>query len=145
MKIGIGLHVKNSAEAVELYIKAFSLELGYHVKNADGSYFHSELYKNDEEMLNVIESDENAVTNNLVQLGFQFADEAELRRAFDILREGGKVKTEVGPLPWSPCSAEVIDKFGCWWYLTVPQHHPEDDFDPAAPWDASMYKNPNQK
>ena len=38
MRTGIGIYVKNSAEAVDLYKAAFGLELGYHVKNPDGSY-----------------------------------------------------------------------------------------------------------
>ena len=48
MNIGIGLYVRNSAEAVRFYQEVFELELGYHVKNPDGSYFHSELCKNGE-------------------------------------------------------------------------------------------------
>lgn len=47
MEIDFGIYVKNSAEAVELYKEAFRLELGYHVKNPDGSYFHSELMAKD--------------------------------------------------------------------------------------------------
>lgn len=37
--IGVGLYVKNSPKAVELYKKAFGLELGYHVMNGDNTYF----------------------------------------------------------------------------------------------------------
>ena len=32
--------------------------------------------------------------------------------AFALLSEGGIVKDPIGPMPWSPCCASVIDKFG---------------------------------
>ena len=131
--IGVGLYVKNSVEAVELYQKAFGLELGYHVKNADGTYFHSELYQNGVEALAVVEAAEDECPGRqTVQLGVTLANEAEVRRAFELLREGGRVMTPVGPLPWSPCAASVLDRFGVWWYLSMPQHRPPEDFDPNA-------------
>ena len=142
MKIGIGLHVKDSVEAVELYKKAFGLELGYHVKNPDGTYFHSELYRDGEEFLSVVESPDGNTDEHTVQLGVTFSDEAKVRKAYALLVEDGIIKTPIGPLPWSPCAVDLIDKFGVWWYITAPQHHPPDDYDPNAPWDASMYRTP---
>ena len=128
--IGIGLYVNNSIEAVKMYQLAFNLELGYHVLNEDGSYFHSELYKEGEEVLSVVESNSCVSTANPVQLGFTFDGRDELLRAFNILIREGKVLMDVCELPWSPCAAEVMDKFGIKWYLTVPQHRPPDTFTP---------------
>lgn len=144
MEKGIGIYVKNSVEAVELYIKAFGLELGYHVKNPDGTYFHSELYKDGEGFLSVVESANDNIGEQTVQLGITFADKAEVQRAYTLLSEGGVIKTPIGPLPWSPCAADLVDKFGVWWYITAPQHRPPDDYDSNAPWDVGMYKNPNK-
>ncbi len=145
MQIGYCLHVKNSADAVEFYKEVFGLELGYHVKNADGSYYHSELYKNGQEVMDVVEAQGDGGAEHTVQLGVTLADEAAASKAFALLREGGTIKTPIGPLPWSPCAAEVIDKFGVWWFVTAPMHQPPEDFDPSAPWDASMYKKPDEK
>lgn len=142
MKIGTGIYVKNSVEAVELYKEVFGLELGYHVKNPDGTYFHSELYKDGQEILSVVESSNNYMEENIVQLGVTFDSEAAVEKAYALLSEGGTIKTPLGPLPWSPCAADVIDRFGVWWYITAPQHYPPDDYDPNAPWDSSMYKKP---
>lgn len=142
MKIGTGLYVKNSMGAVELYKEAFGLELGYHVKNPDGTYFHSELYKDGQEILSVVESSNNYIEENIVQLGMSFDSEAAVERAYALLSEGGTIKTPLGPLPWSPCAADVIDRFGVWWYITAPQHYPPEDYDPNVPWDSSMYKKP---
>ena len=130
--IGIGLRVKHSAEAVAMYQRAFGLELGYHVLNDDGSFFHSELLKDGAEMLSVVESDNAAVGWNPVQLGFGVGDEAELRAALDVLKVGGHIDMDVCELPWSPCAAEVTDRFGVNWYLTVPQHRPPESFTPPA-------------
>lgn len=132
MKIGIGIYVKNSVEAVELYQKAFGLELGYHVKNPDGSFYHSELCRNGEEIFDVIESPEHDLKDNIVQVSMILDGEAEVRTAFDCLSEGAAVEMPVGPLPWSPCAAVLKDRFGVWWYLTAPQHYPDESFDPFA-------------
>lgn len=142
MKIGHSLYVKNSVDAVELYKKVFGLELGYNVKNLDGTYFHSELYKDGEEILDVIESPDGDSKEHTVQLAVTLSNESEVQKAYELLSAEGTIKTPIGPLPWSPCAADVIDKFGVWWYITAPQHHPHDDYDPNAPWDSSMYKKP---
>ena len=141
MFIGLGLCVKNSAEAVEFYKEVFELELGYHVKNPDGTYFHSMLYKEGKAVIAVSEeaSNEN-IEKCTVSLGVTFESEAEVQRAYDLLREGGKIKTPIGALPWSPCAADVIDKFGVLWYITMPQHAPHADWDVSEPWEPSMYK-----
>ena len=142
MKLGVGVYVKNSVEAVNLYREAFGLELGYHVKNPDGTYFHSELNKNGQEILTVVESSNENVQEHTVQLGIIFDNEAEVQNAFALLSNGGTVKTPIGPMPWTPCAAEVVDRFGVLWYITAPQHRPPDDYDPNKPWDPSMYKKP---
>lgn len=137
-----GVYVKKSDEAVELYKKAFGLELGYHVKNPDGTYFHSELCKDGKEIFDVIESKQEQTTNNIVQLGMELESEDAVKKAYELLCEGGKVETPIGPLPWTPCAASVVDRFGVWWYISASSHYPPEDYDPEKPWDASMYKKP---
>ncbi len=133
MKTGIGLYVSNSAEAVPLYCAAFGLELGYHVKNADGSFYHSELCHGGEELFDVIETPQKELHDNIVQVNMILDSEDDVKRAFELLRDGGIVEMPIGPLPWSPCAAALTDRFGVWWYISAPQHYPGDDFDPAAP------------
>lgn len=131
MQIGHTIYIKNSAEAVALYCEVFGLELGYHVRSSDGSFFHSELCKDGHSVLCVAQKQEDCIPfNNIVCLGLELADESAIRRAVDMLSPGGEVKRPVGSLPWSPCCAEVVDRFGVWWYLTVEQHQPDDSFDP---------------
>ncbi len=142
MRVGTGLYVKNSAEAVALYKEAFGLELGYHVLNPDGSFFHSELYKDGEEIFSVVEAAHAESRDNTVQVSVILDNEAEVRKAYALLKEGGIVETPIGPMPWSPCAAVIIDRFGVWWYITAPQHQPPADYDPNAPWTPAMYKKP---
>lgn len=130
MNIGIGLYVKNSAEAVPFYMDVFGLELGYHVQNEDGSFFHSELNREGRPALSVVEASDEDLFGTCVSLGVDMPDEASVRLAFDKLRAGGRVLMEVGELPWSPCAAEVVDKFGVRWYITVQQHRPPEGWKP---------------
>ena len=142
MQVGIGLYVKDSAAAVALYQEAFGLTLGYHVLNADGSFYHSELYRGEKEILSVVESGDGSAEDRVVQVGMVLDTEAEVRRAYALLCEGGTVDIPLGPLPWSPCAVSLTDRFGVWWYISMPQHQPPADFDPAAPWTPDQYKAP---
>ncbi len=133
MRTGIGIYVKDSAAAVALYQEAFGLELGYHVKNPDGSFYHSELYHDGVEIIDVIEATETDLKDNIVQVYIILDTEAEVQKAYDLLGKNGTIETPIGPLPWSPCAATLKDRFGVWWYISSPQHYPDEDFDPTKP------------
>lgn len=129
--IGIGIYVKNSPRAIALYQAAFDLELGYHILNSDGTYFHSELLRNGEPFCSVVEAKRDTYTDrHPIELGVDFAARDQLIHAFNLLSDGGSVEMEIGELPWSPCAAIVIDPFGVRWFLSLPQHRPEDDWSP---------------
>jgi len=129
--VGIGIYVKDSPGAVALYREAFGLELGYHVLNRDGTYFHSELMRNDEPFCSVVEAKEDTYSPcNPIELGVDFGSERELAHAFALLSAGGKVEMEMQELPWSPCAAIVRDRFGVRWFLSLPQHRPAEDWSP---------------
>jgi len=129
--IGIGIYVKNSPKAIALYQQAFGLELGYHVLNKDGTYFHSELHRSGEPFCSVVEAKQNTYTDRQpIELGVQFSIRDELAQAFTLLSDAGRVEMEIRELPWSPCAAIVTDQFGVRWFLTMPQHKPADDWSP---------------
>ena len=129
--VGIGIYVKKSPEAVALYQAAFGLELGYHVLNRDGTYFHSELLRGGEPFCSVVEAKQDTyVQRHPIELGVDFASRAALEEAFALLADGGRVDMEIGELPWSPCAAIVTDRFGVRWFLSLPQHKPADDWSP---------------
>jgi PhnB protein len=132
MNLGATLYVRNSAEAVEFYIKAFRMTLGYNAKNSDGSFLHAELLRGEREIFAVSEnSDEEIVRSMLaskqptMSYGINLDDDDELNHAYNTLAEGGHILRELGSLPWSPCSADVVDKYGVCWYIYVSQHRPD--------------------
>jgi len=129
--IGIGIYVKNSPRAIALYQEAFKLDLGYHVLNKDGTYFHSELSRNGEPFCSVVEAKQDTYTERQpIELGVTFDTREALERAFALLADGGYVELPICELPWSPCAAIVSDCFGVKWFLSLPQHKPADDWSP---------------
>ena len=129
--IGIGIYVKDSPRAIALYQAAFGLQLGYHVLNKDGTYFHSELNRNGEPFCSVVEAKQDTYTERQpVELGVTFDTHAELEHAFTLLSECGRVELPICELPWSPCAAIVNDRFGVRWFLSLPQHKPANDWSP---------------
>ena len=132
MDLGVTLYVKNSVEAVSFYKKAFGMSLGYNAKNEGDSYLHAELMKDGKTIFAVSESsDENiarAILNAqwpTMSLGVNLDDEDEMKAAYAMLIEGGRILRPLGPLPWTPLSADVVDRYGVCWYLYVSQHRPE--------------------
>lgn len=128
MKIGPQVYLKGSAEAVELYQEAFGATLEYNVKNADGSYFHAELFVDGEFFLAVSETDNGSSAGiiPLMQFGVEFEDETGVVNAFEVLKTGANITLPLGKLPWSDLCASLVDKFGVNWYLTIPQHKPNE-------------------
>ena len=57
--------------------------------------------------------------------GFQIAvdstDEAEVKRWFAALSEGGSVQMPLGPTFWSPLFGMCTDKFGVGWMVSIPR------------------------
>ncbi|MEZ3453985.1 MAG: hypothetical protein K1W17_06405 [Oscillospiraceae bacterium] len=125
MKNYTQVYVKNSIEAAETYCKAFGAEITLEMKNADGTeYEHCELSVDGEGFLALAEAKNpcdvefvhkmkwETMTFNVFEMGTV----ERVRRAFDVLSDGGAVLEEIHELPWSKCCATVIDKYGvCWW------------------------------
>lgn len=131
MEIGIQAYVKGSMDAVELYKKAFGAELGYNVLNSDGSYYHAELMRSGKIFLAVSEIGENFNTDVIpkypnMNFGIVLNNEEAVRKAYSVLSEGASICTPLRALPWSDLCADVVDRFGVYWYITVPQHRPAE-------------------
>lgn len=125
MKNYTQVYVKNSIEAAQTYCKAFGAEITLEMKNSSGTaYEHCELSVNGEGFLALAEAKNpcdvalihkmkwETMTFNVFEIG----TEEGVRRAFDVLRDGGVVIDEIHELPWNKYNATVIDKYGvCWW------------------------------
>jgi len=132
MVLGATLYLINSNDAVSFYMKAFNMTLGYNVKNPDGTFLHAELLKNGDSIFAVSESADQEILKVMLNTqcptmsyGINFDNDEELHFAYTMLCDGGHVLRSIGPLPWSPCSADVVDKFGVYWYIFVSQHKPD--------------------
>ena len=129
MKIGMQAYVKGSADAVAFYQKAFGAKLGYNVLNTDGTYIHAELYVDGQMLMAVSESNSSVGLENInrhsssdyptMNFGINLDSEEAVKKAYEVLIEGGNILLPLGPVPWSTCCANVIDKFGVFWYISV--------------------------
>ncbi len=130
MRLGATLYIQNTQEAVPFYQDAFGLALGYNEKNPDGTYLHAALTKDGEEIFCVSESTNASFVRIMLHsslkdarptmsYGLNFAADEDVKHAYDQLRREGTVMLPIGSLPWSACCAEIIDKYGVYWYLTI--------------------------
>ena len=119
------VYVRNSFEAAAIYCDAFGAEITREFRNAENTaYEHCELSVNGEGFLALAEAANpcdirivhkykwETMTFNVFEMG----SEAAVAHAFDVLSRGGVVLEQIHALPWSPCCATIIDRFGvCWW------------------------------
>ena len=128
------IYVDGSDKAVELYQKAFDAELIWSVPNdeGDGTYYHAELniygqvlaiaeakvmlgVQNtpSEEMVSFF-SQRDRIPGNTMQFCLHFGESKEdiVHKAYDVLKEGAKILTPLGPCDFSPLMTDFIDKFG---------------------------------
>lgn len=130
MKLSMTLYINHTLEAVEFYQKAFGLTLGYHEKFPDGTYLHAELQRDGKTIFAVCDTKSGEVADALHELaekgqfpisnmGLDFDTEDEVERAYNMLKEEGVVRRPLGPLPWNPYNADVVDKYGVYWYLHI--------------------------
>lgn len=131
MNLGATLYVKHSLEAVKFYREAFRMTLGYNVKNSDGSFLHAELCKGDDSIFAVSENNDEEIATSMLttkqptmSYGINLDNDDELQHAYETIIEGGHILRELGSLPWSPSSADIVDKYGVCWYIYVSQHRP---------------------
>ncbi len=54
-------------------------------------------------------------------LALSLPNEADARRAFDALADGGSVQMPLTKTFWSPCYGMLTDRFGLAWMVMVPQ------------------------
>ena len=50
---------------------------------------------------------------------YEMGTENAVRNAYDVLCEGGTVIDTLGPCDWNAFCANVIDKFGVFWWIAI--------------------------
>jgi PhnB protein len=98
------------------------------ITSPDGSYLHAALLKNGNEIFAVSESKDIKIQTDMINAQWptmsyriDFESEKEVQDAYQIIKVHGHVLREIGLLSWSLLSADVVDKFGIYWYLYLPQ------------------------
>lgn len=121
MRITLQAYLKGSIEAVELYQKAFDATLGYHVQIPDNTYMHAEIKMNEQNIISISESNDWAVSGKNMQfcIAFGSGNDEALKNAYEVLKEDGQILYPLGPCDWSECMADLVDKFGVRWYLSL--------------------------
>lgn len=129
MRISLQAYIQKSAEAVEFYKRAFGVTLGYHVMNEDGTYMHAELCLDGQTLLSLSEAGSSIGLENVKRYSatdyptmnfcVHLENEATVKRAYDVLIEEGNILLPLGALPWSSCCANVVDKYGIFWYIYI--------------------------
>lgn len=113
------IYTKGSTAAVELYQKAFDAVLGYNVKSPDGTFYHAELDVYGQITAVAESTDNNRITGNTMQFCLHFGEGEEntVKKAYEVLKDGAEILVPIGPCEFSPCMADLIDRFGVRWCL----------------------------
>lgn len=59
------------------------------------------------------------ITGNNISILVGISDEAEIRRLFEVLSEGGKIEMPLMATEWSPCYGNLIDRYGIGWQFNL--------------------------
>jgi len=107
---------ETSIDAAAFYCNAFHMMIGYNVKHDNGTYLHTELEKDGNSIFAVSESNDELIKNAMLSadqptmsLGINLNNDEELHHAYQTLIKEGHILRPLGALPWSPCSADVVD------------------------------------
>ncbi|MCL1823839.1 MAG: VOC family protein [Oscillospiraceae bacterium] len=125
MKIDSQIYAVGSIEAVEMYRRAFGAEISFEVKNDDGTYLHCELSVDGQHFISVSEAGDNCEKETVYPwrtMAFNVHDmgsKEAVDNAFAVLSENGTIIDDVGPCDWNEYCANVIDKFGAFWWIAI--------------------------
>jgi len=121
----------NCAEAIALYQKAFHMTLNSISYYRDVSPDSGMRFSEDERdkvmhaelticgsRVNMSDGDpKEIVAGNIIVLNVFLASDDDVRKAFHILEESGKIVVELGPQFWTSMYCSVEDRFGIRWQL----------------------------
>lgn len=113
------VYVKGSHRAVPFYQRAFDAEIIRSYQSDDGSFFHVEIDAFGQ-IFAISEANysvEHRDCGNTMQFCFQFENEEQLRKVYNVLREGSSTIFPLGPVSYSEMMVDLIDIFGVRWSL----------------------------
>jgi len=121
------LFVASVDEAFEFYKNALGMEAvphhGYDILTLAGQHFYNifEAPADEHQML----TQTTFKSRHRLFANVELTTEAEVQHAANALvTDGGKIIDSPRPLPWSPCAADVLDKYGVKWFISMPMLAP---------------------
>jgi len=114
------LFVANVEAAFQFYKNALGMEAvsyhGYDILCLNEEYFYNIFEAPAEEHNMLVQT--TFKSRHRLYANVELTTEAEVRHAVNLLTaDGGKILDQPRPLPWSPCAADVIDKYGIKWFI----------------------------
>lgn len=105
------------AEAIELYRRAFGAEVGPVLTGDDGSIYHAEMTVCGQRIMLGDNCDVPFAPSASLSLAVCMDSDDEVRRAFDVLTENGRVLYPIERTPYASSFASIFDRFGFRWVL----------------------------
>lgn len=101
MEFMIPLYVKNATEAIELYTKAFDAKLEYIEYTPEKTVLHSEIIAYGQKIA-ISDTQDAAITGTVFQIDVRMKNDEDVKKAYEILKEGSRTKVPLGPVFFSP-------------------------------------------
>jgi PhnB protein len=123
-------------EAIALYQKAFGAKLGCLLRYSDANkadwnkkltseqekyIYHAELFIGDQRIMMCDNMDVDLVKSTALSLIVTFDTKEEVKKAYEVLKEGSETIYEMKSTTYSSCMVVFIDKFGFRWGLMTEQ------------------------
>jgi len=123
------LFVESVDEAFNFYKSALGMESiphhGYDILSLNGEHFYNIFEATAEEHKMLAQT--TVKSRHRLYANVELSTEDEVRHAVNALTTGGgRVLDAPRPLPWSPCAADVVDKYGVKWFISLPMLAPPE-------------------
>jgi PhnB protein len=133
MRMSVHLHFQgNCADAFDFYTKVFKANNPFRITYGEApaespvpsdwkdKIMHASIPLGDGQLMGCDAPPGQAKPISGFQVCVDSKDEAEVRRLYEALKEGGSVQMALAPTFWSPLFGMCTDKFGVGWMVTVP-------------------------
>lgn len=138
MRMSVHLNFNgNCQQAFDFYQQVFHAKSAFSMKYADAPHdmpvdpgwkdkvMHTSIQLGDGQLMGCDAPPGRSKPLGGFQVSVENKDEAEVKRIFDALKEGGSVEMPMSPTFWSPMFGMCTDKFGVAWMVSVPGEPPQ--------------------
>jgi len=110
------VYVKNSAEAVETYMRAFDGRINCDYRDEKGCCYHTEIDVYGQ-IIALSEAPEGTVSGNAMQFCLHFAPEEtdKVVKAYDVLKNDAEIICPLGRCDYAETMFSLVDRFGIYW------------------------------